>query len=222
MEKKNKIKELNKKVYKSEFHLLIVEKKNNDMVYDLYISKFQNQSPEFFEILDVLSKSSDNDIINVNIMSNGGLVIECQQLINLFGILQKRNNNISAYISSHASSAGAYLFSTFKKRIISPNSRIMFHHAKSSYSGKHSDILEKIKFDDEHLSSFLNIAQKYFTKNEWKRLNDGFEFWLDSEDMLKRGLATDLLIGDKTYQNKKALKKLKKYYKKQDIFYKEN
>jgi hypothetical protein len=81
-------------------------------------------------------------------------------------------------------------------------------------------MIDRIKFSKKHLDKFLGSAQKYFTKKEWKRLNQGKDFWLEAEDMLKRGICTGIIIDGLQYNNKEGLKKLKKYYKKQDTYFK--
>jgi len=210
---------------------ILIDKKKNKYIhpklYLLNLDGFLNDEPSLYKILDELRMvNPELDTVRIYISSNGGYATECQQFINTLQDLEKvfkkenRLHKISITINSHASSAGAFTFIALENRLIYPNSRIMFHHSSGGASGKMSDMIDKIKFTKKHLDKFLGSAQKYFTKKEWKRLNQGKDFWLDAEDMLKRGICTGIIINGLQYNNKDGIKKLKKYYKKQDIYFK--
>jgi len=210
---------------------ILIDKKKNKYLHPklflLNLDNFLNDEPTLYKILDELRMVNPSlDTVKIHVSSNGGYVTECQQFINTLQDLERafekenRLNKISITITSHASSAGAFTFISLKNRYIYPNSRIMFHHSSGGASGKMSDMINRVKFSKKHLDKFLGIAQKYFTKKEWKRLNRGKDFWLDSEDMLKRGICTGIIIDGKIYNNKKGIKKLKKYYEKQNTYFK--
>jgi ATP-dependent protease ClpP protease subunit len=96
----------------------------------------------------------------------------------------------------------------------------MFHHASGGAAGTMQKQLDWVQFNKKHLDKFLGLAQKYFTKKEWKRLERGKDFWLDAEDMIERGICTGIVIDGIQYNNKEGIKKLKKYRKKHNNFLK--
>jgi len=198
---------------KTDNHSLhIKENKKITKTYRLFINGFDNQNPDFHDILNDLYDAGNEDNLELKIMSPGGLVVECQQIINI--IQNKFKNRTTAYIESHASSAGAFTFAAADKRVIYWNSRIMFHNYSGGYAGTYQFMKDRIDFDSEHIIGFLEIARKFFTKKEWKKLIEGKEYWMRAEEMLKRGIATHIIIDGIEYEAKKGLKKLKKFLKK--------
>ena len=217
------------KVIRGEYHSLTITKYKKYKKYQLNISAFRDTKSGIFELFDTLRNiDTKKDKIDIYITSVGGFVTECQQIINLFKDLQakfKKNltlNNINVYITSHASSAGAFTFISFdQNRIIYPNSRIMFHDASGSNIGKLSDQIDKINFDKKFIRNFLGSSKKYLTKKEYKLMLHGKNFWLDAEEMLKRNICTGIKINGIVYDNKLGLKELKKFYKNQDTYLKD-
>jgi len=209
----------NNKSFKTENHSLFINKKSLKIqnIYRVFIGAYDNQKPDFHDILNELYNAPKNSILELRIMSPGGLVVECQQIVNL--MQNKFRNKSIAYIESHASSAGAFTFVHAKKRVIYWNSRIMFHNASGGVFGDFHKMRDRIKFDSKHVIGFLEPAKQFFTKKEWKKMMNGKEYWLEAEEMLERGIATHLILDGKEYEGEKALKKLKKFLKKKENSY---
>jgi len=185
--------------------------------YFFSVGAFSNDDDKLFEMYNEMRKIKKEDSLKVFIASVGGKVTECQILINTIGKDSGiKTKDVEAYIVSHASSAGAYSFISFENRIIYPNSRIMFHHASGGTFGTMKKMKDKIDFDLEHLEDFLGSAKKYFTKKEWRKLQDGKDFWWDAEEMLKRGIATEIIINSKRFNPQEGLKELKRLKKSQN------
>lgn len=193
----------------SEHHSLhIKETKKITKNYRVFVGAFQNDEPEFREILDLLMDAGKDDTLEYRISSPGGYVTECQQMVNI-----AENNfkgRTTGYIDSHASSAGAILFSACDKRVVHWNSRIMFHNYSGGYFGEYRKMKDRLDFDEKHIIDFLTIAKPFFSKKEWKKLINSKEYWFDAKEMLKRGVATHIVIDGVEYNKKEGLKKLKK------------
>jgi len=207
------------KAFKSENHSLFVGEKpvKIQKIYRVFIGAYDNQKPDFHDILNELYNASENSELELRIMSPGGLVVECQQIVNL--MQNKFKDKSIAYIESHASSAGAITFVHAKKRVIYWNSRIMFHNYSGGYIGDYHKMKTRIDFDSKHTIGFLEPVKQFLTKKEWKKMINGKEYWFGAEEMLERGIATHLILNGKEYEGKKALKKLKKFLKKKENNY---
>jgi ATP-dependent protease ClpP protease subunit len=192
----------------SEHHSLhIKENKKITKNFRVFVGTFQNDQPEFRSILDSLLDGGPLDTLEYRIASPGGYVTECQQLVNVAE--NKFNGRTTAYIDSHASSAGAILFSSCDKRVIYWNSRIMFHNYSGGYFGEYKKIKDRMDFDKKHIIEFLEIAKPFFSKTEWKKLVNSKEYWFNAKEMLKRNIATHIIIDGVEYSKKQGLKKLK-------------
>lgn len=207
MEKLNE----NKKFNANNHSMYINTKTTVEKTYRILVGPFNNQTPDFHDMLNELYNAPENSNLELRIISPGGLVVECQQLIN---IMQNKFKNTTAYIESHASSAGAVIFGNATKRVVYWNSRIMFHNYSNSYKGEYYKIKTRVDFDSKHVIRFLNSVKHYFTKKEWKKLIKGKEYWFDAKEMLERGIATHLILDGKEYEGKEAIKKIKKKFKK--------
>jgi len=207
---RKKFNEDKNKTYESKEHSLHKKKivKNQDYTkFRFFIGTFDNQTPKFHLILNDLYDSNEKDELELRIMSPVGLVIECQQVVNIMN--NKFNGRTTAYIESHASSAGAIVFANADKRVIYENSRIMFHNYSGGYGGKFQDIKDRLDFDEKHIISFLSVAKQFLNKKEWKQMVNGKNFWFDASDMLKRNIATHIIVDGKE-MTKKEYKKYKK------------
>ena len=189
----------------------IVKKNNFRLLIDQFLVNGENEET-FKVILNELYGSGPEDTIELRIMSPGGMDTICQQLVN---IVQNRfkDRNV-AYIESHASSAGAILFLACDKRVIYWNSRFMYHNYKGKYLGKYADMRDRLDFDEKHLVKCIEVLdRKYFSDKEWKKIVNGKDHWMTSKEMLKRGIATHIIIEGVEYEAKEGLKKLKQYVK---------
>ena len=200
-----------KKRFESKEHSLHKKTISNTESYNkyrLFIGPFNNQDPKFQALLNELYESGEKDLLELRIMSPGGLVIECQQIVNLMN--NKFKGRTTAYIESHASSAGAFTFAHADKRVVYENSRLMFHNYSGGYAGKYQDIKDRLEFDEKHIIDFLKVAKQFLTKKEWKKMVEGKNFWFDAKDMLERGIATHIVIDGQEMTYKKYKKYLKK------------
>jgi len=204
-------KENNKKKFEADNHSLHVHKVSKVETYNnyrLFLGTFKNQGPRFQGILNELYDTKNKDTLDIRLVSPGGLVIECQQIVNI--MKNSFSGRTTAYIESHASSAGAVVFAHADKRVIYENSRLMFHNYSGIYTGKYKDIKDRFEFDEKHIIDFLKVAKRFLTKKEWKKMINGKNFWFDAHDMLERNIATHIIVNgiEMTYsQYKKYLKR---------------
>jgi len=200
---------------------------DNYKKYILNIGEFNNNKPSIFKIFNELSMIDvEKDVLEINVASIGGFIVEMQQYINLLTDLETRFvkadrlSSINIKITSHASSSGAYTFIALSNRYIYPNSRIMFHHATGSVQGLMHKQVDKVKFNKKHLDKVMSTVKRFLTKKEWKQLCNGKDHWYTAEDMLERGICTGIYIDGILYNNKKGIKKLKKYRSKNNKYFK--
>ena len=180
--------------------------------YRFFIGAFANDKNSLHTTYNELLNAGSEDSLELRIQSPGGLVTECQMAINLmWNVFPGRS---TAYIDSHASSAGAFSFCAADKRVIYENSRIMLHNYSGGYNGKHQDMKDRMEFDTSHIISFLKSTLKvgkngYLSKKEFKKMVNGKEYWWDAKEMCKRGVATHIIIKGVEYTAEEYLKKNK-------------
>jgi ATP-dependent protease ClpP protease subunit len=194
---------------KAEKHSLYV-KNTTTRNFRVFIDSFINEENTIHDIFDSLLDAGNNDTLELRISSPGGLVTECQQIVNI--INNKFKDRSTAYIDSHASSAGAFTFCSCNKRVIYENSRLMLHNYSGGHSGKHQDMKDRLEFDTDHIISFLKsnikVGKKGFlSKKEFKKMIEGKNYWFNADDMLKRGIATHIIINGEEISREDYFKK---------------
>jgi ATP-dependent protease ClpP protease subunit len=103
----------------------------------------------------------------------------------------------------------AFLMGT--ERIIYEHSDMMIHSYTGGAYGKRQDMLDQAIHQDKMLNTFFTkIYSQYFTKKEIKKLLKGQDFWLDTQDIIKRKICTGIVTDDGVYYTLKDYKKMLK------------
>ena len=174
--------------------------------YSLYLGNFDAEGAELNDIYNILREDKPKTL-EIFINSYGGLLSEGQRFQN---IISNHFNNVDTYLDNKGYSMGALLFTFGDRRIVHKYSEIMFHNYSSSYYGKGHEIKQQTKHDDITLGKYFKDSLKpFFTKKEIKDMLNGKDFWFDSKEMLKRNIATHILIKGELIDSKTYLKTLK-------------
>ncbi len=179
-------------------------------IYTVYIEGFRELKRGLHKVFHELRSASKNDILELRISSGGGLVNEGQQFYNL--IEEKFHDRSVAFLDNHGYSMGALLFCMADKRVIYPYSDLMFHNYSGGTLGKGGEMKSRIKHKDKILTSFFKkiIQDKNFlTKEEFKKMLIGQDYWMDAKEMCKRKIATNVIFEGKMISAKEYLKILK-------------
>jgi len=219
----------NVKIIKSDYHTLIIENiheerfplkdEDNNFIdgifeiipaykkYKLFIGDFMDDTiHNWNQIKHELMNSSYNDILEVHISSYGGYTKEG---IEFFNIVNTRFKQSTVYLN-YGFSMGANAFLYFDDRVVYENSEIMFHNWSGGFGGKAADIEDQYKHTKKHLNRFFEKTLKpYFSKKEIKKILKGKEKWLDSYEMLERGIANGIIKDGEYYTREQYLEKYK-------------
>ena len=188
-------------------HLIIPPHK----LFRVFISAFSENKKGLHAIFNELRKAGSYDCLELRINSDGGLVTEGQQFFNV--ILEKFGDNTTTYLDNHGYSMGALLFCMGENRVIYPYSELMFHNYTHGSWGKGENVKSHVKHTARSLTAFfkaVTVSQGFLNKKEFKEMLLGKDFWMDCEEMCKRGIATHVVIWGETITAKKYLKGLKK------------
>jgi ATP-dependent protease ClpP protease subunit len=192
----------------SPLHYLIVPPHK---LFRVFISAFSENKKGLHAIFNELRKAGNYDRLELRINSDGGLVTEGQQFFNV--ILEKFGSNTTTFLDNHGYSMGALLFCMGKNRIVYPYSELMFHNYTHGSWGKGENVKSHVKHTARSLTAFfkaVTVFRGFLTKQEFKEMLLGKDFWMDCEEMCRRGIATHVVIWGETITAKKYLKCLKK------------
>jgi ATP-dependent protease ClpP protease subunit len=138
----------------------------------------------------VLQQNEQNDYLEIYISSLGG---EYTELLDFYNTINTNYNYVTTFLN-YGYSAGALAFLFGQERIVYEHSEWMIHSYSTGVGGKREDMLNHVNFMDKQILKFFDtLLAPYFSKKEINKINKGKDFWLDSDEMLKRGIATGIL-----------------------------
>lgn len=215
----------------SEYHTLFIEeeKEQRELVnreqkiykirpkykkYSVYIDSFHETKKGLHSVFNELRKAETNDTLEFRISSGGGSVLEGQQFFNI--ILEKFRERTTTYLDNYGYSMGALLFCMSYKRVVYPYSDIMFHNYSHGVYGKGGNVKSQVKHRAESLENFFHdliVGRAFLSEEEFQQMLLGHDFWMDTEEMCKRGIATHVIVGEEQVTAKEFLKQLKQIKK---------
>ncbi len=178
--------------------------------YRFYIGIFFELRKGLHSVFNELQNASKNDTLELVINSHGGLIFEGQQFHNL--IQKKFYNRTTAYLDNVGYSMGALVFCMAKKRVVYEYSDFMFHNYWGFAHGKGGELKAQIKHSSKTLERFfynIIVKRNFLTKKEFKLMLVGQDYWMDTQELCRRGIATHVVIENKEITAKEYLKKSK-------------
>lgn len=170
--------------------------------YRLFINEFEDSKLD--EIFDMLFDGEAYDTLEVRISSPGGYVLDLQRFQNV--IENYFQNRTYTVLDNYGYSAGAFMFLLGNERIAHKSSMIMFHDWSGGYWGKASDIDKQHKFQREHYKNWMrDLLSNFFTEKEIEDMFEGKEYWYNTVEMCKKGIATHVMIDGDKYTAKEYL-----------------
>jgi len=186
----------------------IVPKHRN---YRLFIGGFKELKKGLHAVFNELLQADANDTLEFRINSHGGFIVEGQQFYNI--IEEKFPNRVTAYLDNIAYSMGALLFCMANKRVAFPHSDFMFHNYSGGAFGKGGELKSKIKHRSKVIEQFfydIIVKPGFLSKSEFEQMLIGQDFWMNTKELCKRGIATHVVVDGKELTAKEYLKSLKK------------
>ena len=219
---------LAKKEFSSEQHTLFIETVNEKKIavdksknlykivpkhknYRIFIGGFKELKKGLHAVFNELLQAQECDTLEFRINSRGGFIIEGQQFYNI--IEEKFPNRVTAYLDNIGYSMGALLFCMASKRIAFPHSDFMFHNYSGGAFGKGGELKSRIKHSSKVIEQFfykLIVEKGFLSKAEFEQMLIGQDFWMNTKELCKRGIATHVVVEGKELTAKEYLKSLKK------------
>jgi ATP-dependent protease ClpP protease subunit len=179
--------------------------------YRVYIGRFFELKKGLHSVFNELREAKENDYLELMINSGGGIILEGQQFYNL--IQEKFHRRTVAYLDNYGYSMGALLFCMAEKRVVYEYSDFMFHTYSGGAFGKGGEIKARVEHSNKKLEKFfydLIVKKGFLTNNEFEQMLVGQDYWMDTKELCKRGIATHVIVNGNELTTKDYLKHLKK------------
>ncbi len=113
-------------------------------------------------------------------------------------IIQERfYARVVSYLDNYGYSMGALLFCMADKRVVYEYSDFMFHTYSSGIVGKSGEIKDRFKHINKKLKKFFKeiiVNKGFLSKSEFKQMLLGKDFWMDTQELCRRGIATHVIL----------------------------
>ena len=198
----------NKRVVDKEKHLYEVTPKHKR--YRVYIGRFFELKKGLHSVFNELREAKEHDYMEFMINSGGGFVHEGMQFYNI--IQEKFSGRTVAYLDNRGYSMGALLFCMADKRVVYPYSDLMFHTYSHGSHGKGGEVKSHVKHTSKKLEEFfydLIVKKGFLSEEEFRKMVIGQDYWMNSKELCKRGVATHVIVAGEELTAKQYLKQLK-------------
>jgi ATP-dependent protease ClpP protease subunit len=177
----------------------VYERISGFTLYKLYMGNFESNNAENFRLFDKLRAADQGSSLEVHVSSDGGNFYE---LVEFYNLLKPKFNSITTFLN-RGYSAGSMMFLLGDNRIVYEHSDMMCHSYTGVSYGKREDMLNQTLHQDKMITNFFDkMYSPYFTKKEIKKMNKGQDFWMNSQEMLKRGIATGIILDTGEYKTR--------------------
>lgn len=175
--------------------------------YRLFIDEFGAQGSELHGIYNTLLNSGPYDTLELRIGSYGGLISELQQFQNIIeNVFYDRTITV---LDPHGMSCGAMIFCLGNQRIVHKHSRIMFHDYSGGAGGKGSEIEAQVVHNSSYFRElFRDIIKDFMTPEEIDLMIVGKDYYFNTEEMCRRGIATHVIVDGESIEAEEYLKLL--------------
>lgn len=95
------------------------------------------------------------------------------------------------------------------ERIAMETSDLMFHTHSGIVYGKSNEIESSVEHQKTHIGNFFKkvvVDTNFLTEKEFDDLLIGKDFWMETPEMCKRGIATHVMVDGKKIDAKEYIK----------------
>ena len=177
--------------------------------YRFFVNDFMEFEKNLHEIYNELWNAKKSDKLELRINSHGGLVNEGAQFYSI--IKNKFNGRTTTILDNCGYSMGALTFCMGDKRVVTERADLMFHDYSGGVFGKGGEQAARLEHSQVFIRKFFKeviLDNGFLTKKEFDKMLIGQDYWMDAEELCKRGIATHVLVNGKEVKAKKYLKTL--------------
>lgn len=139
---------------------------------------------DYIEEINCLENMSEHDFCEITINSGGGNADGALAIIDAI-------NNCEGMVHCHmvgtVASAATFIALSCHSWSIAPHSTFMAHSPSSGFGGKFQEQLNYTTHQSKWAEKFYkDIYAGFFTKKEIKKILEGYDYWLDTEEVAER------------------------------------
>lgn len=153
-------------------------------LYHFYIITEIDQPEAYLDLINVLKTAEAHDTIFIYLNTPGGSLSTTVQII---GAIRQCAGTVVTCLEGEVCSAGTMIFLSGHRHIISPHSTFMIHNYSHWFGGKGNEVVSYIKYQEQYFRKLArDVYSGFLTDEEIDAVFDGKDFWMDSDEVLRR------------------------------------
>lgn len=153
-------------------------------LYHFYIITEIDQPEAYLDLINVLKTAEAHDTIFIYLNTPGGSLSTAVQII---GAIRQCAGTVVTCLEGEVCSAGTMIFLSGHRHIISPHSTFMIHNYSHWFGGKGNEVVSYIKYQEQYFRKLArDVYSGFLTDEEIDAVFDGKDFWMDSDEVLRR------------------------------------
>jgi ATP-dependent protease ClpP protease subunit len=153
-------------------------------IYNIYLYGTIESPQQFVGAVEVLSAATENDVVVINLQTNGGSIDATDTLLQA---MHQCDGRVIVKASGGVHSAGTIILLNADEFVLSENSNFLIHNGGCGSGGKYSDFKAESAYTLKHMEKVLrNTYTGFLTDAEMEDLLKGVDLWLDPAQFLDR------------------------------------
>lgn len=153
-------------------------------IHHFYVSGEIQQPENYTEWFQIIRSATAMDVIYIHINSEGG---DAFTMIQLMRVLSESEAKVITSAEGFCASAATMLFLCGDQCEVSDHSVFMFHTFSSFSFGKGSEMFAQVSLERSWGEKLVKkVYKNFFDEDEIDALLDGKDYWMESDEVVKR------------------------------------
>lgn len=189
-------------------HVKIIQSQSTASHYRVFLDSGIEEPSKYRDLIQILISASPSDLVEFVVSCDGG---NLDTTIDITNALRATEASTRAVITSKAHSGASMISLACDEVIAMPHSAMLIHQPRGGILGRHCEIIQQGRFEDDWIGKFyFDIYADFFTKEEIQSILDGKDVWLGHEQINERAQKRDAIREKQQKKQERELKRLQK------------
>lgn len=153
-------------------------------IHHFYLVEEIDEVGAFLDMINVLKTSEPHDTIFIYLNTPGGNLYTAIQIISA---IRQSNATVVTCLEGMVASAGTLIFLAGHKHVVNANCTFMIHNYSHGAWGKGNEVALRVKHSEQYFNKLAHdMYGKFLTEEELNEVINGKDFWMESEEVLRR------------------------------------
>lgn len=153
-------------------------------IHHFYIIKEIGDASEFLDMINTLKTAEEHDTVFISLNTPGG---DLNTTVQIISAMKQCAGTVVTCLEGEVCSAGTLLFLSGDRYIINPHCTFMIHNYSHLLGGKGKEVASRVKYSEDYFHKLArSIYTGFLTEDEIQQVFDDRDFWMDSDEVIRR------------------------------------